>query len=220
MYYEALGPLPKGDLSPRDFYRFKRVKKYLCGNSILDVGCGKADFLNLIKNSYQIAGTEVNTQRVDFLNGMLGQDIVRLGNLDEKLDFEDESFDAVVCLEVLEHLEDPEEALKELLRISRKRVIITVPFNEKIQYILCVHCARYAPVPAHLHSFNKENIVGIIPDNARIVKIGLICNKAVGYFPGLGSIFRLPISISSIIDRIFNGMSPRASWMMVVLDKK
>ncbi len=218
-YYEALGS-PKGVLSPRDFYRFKRVRKYLYGSSVLDVGCGYGDFLKLINPNHQIGGTEVNKERVDYCNQVLGQNAIRLANLDERLDFEDNSFDTVVCLEVLEHLEDPEKALKELVRVARKRVIITIPFNEKIRYVLCVHCARYTPYSGHLHSFNKENIRGIIPDNTRIVRIELICNKALSYLPGLRSIFRFPIPISSTFDNLLNRIISRASWMVVVLDKE
>lgn len=218
-YYEALGS-HKGIPLPIDFYRFKRVREHLYGDSVLDAGCGKADFLSTIESDYQIAGIDVNKERVDYCNQVLGQDAVRLGNLDGRLDFENDSFDTVVCLEVLEHLEDPEKALRELVRVGRKRVIITVPFDEKIRYILCIHCAKYAPYPAHLHSFNKENIIGIIPDNSRIVKIELIGNDGVlSYFPGASFVFRLPIPISGTIDRILNGIIPRANWMMAVLDK-
>jgi len=219
MYYEALGRA-KARPNYRDFYRFGRVRKYLFGNSVLDVGCCEADFLNLIKSDYQIAGIEVNDQRVDYCNQVLGGNAVKLGNLDDKLDFEDGSFDTVMCLEVLEHLVNPEKALKELVRISRKRVIITVPFNEKIRYVLCLHCAQYTPVSGHLHMFNRENIRSIIPDNAGIVKIDLICNKALSYLPGLRSVFRLPIPVGLTIDRITNHIIPQSSWMMVVLDKE
>ena len=219
MYYEALGRA-KARPNYRDFYRFGRVRRYLLGNSVLDVGCCEADFLNLIKSDYQIAGIEVNGQRVDYCNQVLGGNAVKLGNLDDKLDFEDGSFDNVTCLEVLEHLVDPEKALKELVRISRKRVIITVPFNEKIRYVLCLHCAQYTPISGHLHTFNRKNIRDIIPDNAGIVKIELICNKALRYLPGLRSVLRLPMPISLTIDKISNRVVSTASWMMVVLDKE
>ena len=41
--------------------------------------------------------------------------------------FEDNSFDAVGCFEVLEHQVDPVPALKELARVAKKHVIISVP---------------------------------------------------------------------------------------------
>jgi len=69
-------------------------------------------------------------------------------------------------------------------------------------------------------TFSRENIRGIIPDNAEIVKIELICNKALNYSSGLRSIFKLPTPISSITDRILNRIIPKAGWMMVILDEK
>lgn len=219
-YYEALGPAPHGVLLPRDFYRFKWVKRHLYGNSVLDVGCGRADFLKLIKPDYQIAGIEVTKVRMEDCNQILGKNAVRLGNLEEKLDLEDSCYDTVVCMEVLEHLIDPHKTLQELIRISRKRVIITVPFNERIQWFLCVHCARYTSSSGHLHTFNKENVQGIIPKNVKVVEIELIHNKAINVIPGLRFVFKLPVQISSTIDRIFTRIIPKATWMMVILDKK
>ena len=87
-YYEALGHVPRGVLSPMDFYRFKLVKSYIYGNSVLDVGCARGDFLKLIKPDYQIAGIEVTKQRVEDCNRILGQDVVRLCNLEEEIDIE------------------------------------------------------------------------------------------------------------------------------------
>jgi len=44
--------------------------------------------------------------------------------------FPDNSFDYVFCISVLEHLDsDPYEALMELVRVSKRRVIITVDYN-------------------------------------------------------------------------------------------
>ncbi len=51
-------------------------------------------------------------------------------NIDEglpRLPYADESFDTVVCSDVLEHIGPHRQALAELLRVARKKVIITVP---------------------------------------------------------------------------------------------
>jgi len=218
-YYEAAGT-PKGVPSIYDFYRYKKVKKYLYGKSVLDIGPGRADFLNLIKSDYTITGVDINKERTKYGNQILEQDAVRLGNLEAGLDFGDGSFDTVTCLEVLEHLEDPKKALKELVRVSRKRVIITVPFNEKIRYVLCMHCAKYTPYSGHLHSFNRESIRDIITDDVRVVKVELCANKALRLFPYFKRIiFKSPSFIVSTVDKLANRIIPRASWMVVILDK-
>jgi ubiquinone/menaquinone biosynthesis C-methylase UbiE len=218
-YYQSAG-LPIGVPSAKDFYRFKKVKKHLYGKSVLDIGPGRADFLNSIKTNYEITGVDMNIERVKCCNEILQQDAVQLGNLEKGLTFGDNSFDTVTCMEVLEHLEEPEKSLKELVRISRKRVIITVPFNEKIRYVLCIHCAKYTPYSGHLHSFNEQTIRDIIPHEAKILKIELISNKTlqlVSYFNK--DIYKAPLFITSTLDRTLNHIFPRASWMMVILDK-
>lgn len=44
-----------------------------------------------------------------------------------RMPFCDHSFDIVICTEVLEHLEKPGAALKELKRVAKKFILITVP---------------------------------------------------------------------------------------------
>ena len=44
-----------------------------------------------------------------------------------KLDFADGAFDLVLCLEVLEHLDQPAVALSELARVTRRDLVVSVP---------------------------------------------------------------------------------------------
>ena len=44
-----------------------------------------------------------------------------------KLPYKSNSFDLVVCTEVLEHLENPKKALRELIRVSGKYILLSVP---------------------------------------------------------------------------------------------
>jgi hypothetical protein len=51
-------------------------------------------------------------------------------NIDEglpELPYEDGSFDTVICSDVLEHIKPHREAIDELFRVARRKVIITVP---------------------------------------------------------------------------------------------
>lgn len=216
-YYESLGPSPENVLVSRDFYRFEVVKRQLRGSSVIDVGCARADFLKLIKSTHQIAGIEITKPRAALCNELLGADVVMEADLEKKIDLKDNSYDTVVCMEVLEHLTDPQKTLGELSRVSVKRVILTVPFNEQVQYLLCVHCAKYTPYSGHLHSFNMDNIQNIVPPDTELTHIELVCNSILSRLPALT--FKLPFKIIRIVDQSLNSIFPRAKWMLVILDK-
>jgi SAM-dependent methyltransferase len=100
------------------------------GKTLLDVGCGKGEptkFINR-KGKYFAVGLDTFEPylREDVkakIHNAYVQGDVRL------LPFADRSFDSVICLEVLEHLEraDGELLLKELERVAAKQVILSTP---------------------------------------------------------------------------------------------
>ncbi len=52
----------------------------------------------------------------------------------ERIPYEDESYDTVVCLDTLEHIDDLHEGFYDLLRVSKKYVIISLPNNWKKEF--------------------------------------------------------------------------------------
>jgi len=88
------------------------------------------------KEIYQLDGIVADAQSLDF---------IKTG-----------SFDLVLCSETLEHLPHPEKAFKELLRIAKKVLIITVPAakdkKEKESFM-----PSNEP-HAHLNIFTKEDL--------------------------------------------------------------
>lgn len=73
-------------------------------------------------------------------------------------------FDWIVAVEVLEHLSYPQIALREWRqRLSDGgRILITVPYREKIRKTLCIHCNQLTPVNAHLHSFDRPKLYRLV----------------------------------------------------------
>ena len=102
-------------------------------DSVLDVGCGEGFILNKLKEE----GIGKNWEGIDYSKTAveIGKKLhpklsLKQGSVYES-GFKDNSFDLVVCTEVLEHLEDPKKALKEVMRISKKYVLLSVP-NEPL----------------------------------------------------------------------------------------
>lgn len=98
-------------------------------DSILDVGCGEGFTLNRLKEhgiGKKLEGLEYSKDAI-LLGKKTYPDIkITQGSIYE-LPYKANSFDLVLCTEVLEHLEEPEKALQELVRVSKKYLVISVP---------------------------------------------------------------------------------------------
>jgi len=57
----------------------------------------------------------------------------------ENLPFKDGEFDTVICTHVIEHILDYKAAIKELRRITKKRLIIIVPREREYRYTFNPH---------------------------------------------------------------------------------
>ncbi len=98
-------------------------------DSVLDVGCGEGFTLERFHNE-KIGKKLVG---IDFLDTAIkiGKKErpyldLRQGNIYD-IPFKDSSFDLVICSEVLEHVDDPKKALKELARVTKKYCLLSVP---------------------------------------------------------------------------------------------
>lgn len=105
----------------RDLPRYRQIVELTPVGSVLDFGCGRG----MLGRMLQEKGCEVTG--CDIAAGMHSYYPMRKLDLNEPTDFGDNEFDAVVASDVLEHLQKPEAALKEMQRLARKAVIISVP---------------------------------------------------------------------------------------------
>lgn len=101
--------------------------------TVLDAGCGEG--FTLVKLHEHKIGTKL--EGIEFSKGSvdLGKKMYPYLNLKQgsiyKLSHKNNSIDLVICTEVLEHVEDPIKALKELVRVSKKYLLLSVP-NEPV----------------------------------------------------------------------------------------
>ncbi|OGM15574.1 hypothetical protein A2985_01940 [Candidatus Woesebacteria bacterium RIFCSPLOWO2_01_FULL_43_11] len=89
-------------------------------SSILDMGCGEGTRLNLLaKRAQKAVGIDISRKAIELAKKKYPKLDFRQGDLEE-LPFRNESFELVYCAFVFEHLESPETALKEGIRVLRK----------------------------------------------------------------------------------------------------
>src|ERR1051325_8668317 len=113
---------------------------------ILDVGCGTGANLKMLAAYGRAEGVDISSQAVDFCRER-GLDSVKLGAI-EQLPYEDDSFELVTALDVIEHLDDDVAGLREIRRVLRRdgRVLLFVPafmFLWGVQDDVSNHRRRY-----------------------------------------------------------------------------
>jgi len=99
--------------------RLERFLGKFSGKRILDVGCGTGGFLAAAREkSTSVFGLDPDKEAIEICK-LKGLKNVRVGR-GENLDYKDNFFDIVYCYTVLEHVKDPMQTLKEMVRVVKK----------------------------------------------------------------------------------------------------
>jgi len=175
--------------------------------SILDIGCGSAwvaaYFLRLNK---QVISMDISTtnpikalKMYDYPNhaAVIADAFY--------LPFKNNSIDCIIASEVIEHVPDPARFIKSTiskLKSGGKLILIT-PYNEKIEYYLCIHCNKPTPKNAHLHSFNESSIKNLTGDGIEL-KTTAFCNKIFLKLRLYNLLSFLPFSLWQLTDKFAN----------------
>ena len=107
------------------------------GMKMLEPGCGRGEFLNNFKDlGLDVVGVDISPEAVAFENGL---DVKLCDVENEKLPFDDNTFDVIYSKSFIEHLYYPEKYLEEAYRVLKSNGILLtlVPdweSNYKIYY--------------------------------------------------------------------------------------
>ena len=77
---------------------------------------------------------------------------IKPGNLDERLPYDDKTFDYVVCVEGLEHIENPANAFREFARILKRNgtLVVSVPnimnIEERLKWLFNGYTSHFKPL--------------------------------------------------------------------------
>lgn len=141
--------------------------------SALDLGCGDGLFLSLLKER-GIIGKGLDISEEGVRKAKEKELDVSVFDFNGKLPFLNDSFDVVATLDVLEHLYDPENLIKEAFRVSKKHLIISVPnFNSlpaRLQVLFGMAPENNRPNKGHIYWFNYFILKKMTRDNRLILK--------------------------------------------------
>ncbi len=111
-------------IARRGLYHAISDHRLLVKGKVLDVGCGRKPYKHLFEYSEYI-GVDVENEAHPHKEEEI--DVIYDGRV---LPFTDNSFDTVICSQVLEHVFEPADFLQELNRVCKTGgiLILTVPF--------------------------------------------------------------------------------------------
>lgn len=172
--------------------RCKRVERLAKKGRILDIGCGRADFLQLMKErGWEASGLELD-RRIEGRGKRLGMDL-RCGSLDT-VKFPEASFDAVTFWHVFEHIRRPEAALEECKRILKPSglLVIAVPNIDSLQARISGRHWFHLDPPFHLYHYSARNLKTLLEKNG--FEVAGVGHYSFEYNPYgfLQSIFNMP----------------------------
>jgi len=126
---------------------FELIKK-IEGETVLDVGCGTGFALGVMQSVFPwkrflgVEPTEFGRNFWDARN-------IKVENASAtNLPYKDTTFDTVFSSHVVEHIEEDEKAISEIIRVAKKRAIIVVPEGD-------VDAKQFGS--SHVQIYNRKN---------------------------------------------------------------
>jgi 2-polyprenyl-3-methyl-5-hydroxy-6-metoxy-1,4-benzoquinol methylase len=144
--------------------------------NVLDVGCGEGFVINYLKArdvNLKFEGVDINEKAINMARQMNPGVNFKIENIYD-LQYEDNSFDLVMAIELLEHLQSPEKALLEIKKVSKKFCIFSVPREPYFRisnFMRGKHILRWGNDPEHLCNWTKGQFVKVIKRYFKVTKV-------------------------------------------------
>jgi ubiquinone/menaquinone biosynthesis C-methylase UbiE len=147
-------------------YQIMRALSHLRFSSFLDVGGAEGYKSALVRSIFgaQVRSADLSAEacaRAKEIFGVEGEPIDI-----HHLPYADNQFDVVLCSETLEHVPDIVKAANELLRVSRKALVITVP-REPVEVV--EQNIREKIPHAHIHALDTDSFDFLKPNGVRVI---------------------------------------------------
>ena len=127
---------------------------------ILDLGCAFGNLLSMLdKKGYKTYGLDISQYAIAKARKITKADLA-LGDVNKELPYNNNFFDAVFALDIIEHLNSPIEFVHEVARVVKKNgnfFIHTPNINSIFEKIFKEKWFGYRD-DSHLYLFNKKNL--------------------------------------------------------------
>lgn len=168
----------------RRFAEIQKVVKPVEG-AWLDVGCHSGTFTEKILakiGSKKLYGIDVSPSAIKKISKRFPFGKFEVANA-HHLPYKDNTFEAVFCLEMLEHVDDPVQVLSEVKRVLKKNgyVVALVPTDNFLFRLVWFIWTTYYPVWRHAHVQSFRG--GSLPEVMK--KVGLKVTEVKHFHSGM-----------------------------------
>lgn len=178
VYDKYHSPNPVARLLMGGFLRaVRRLYRAVPAARVLEVGCGEGHLLAELRRTRPPAlavGLDLGAEVVGEARAAHGSGLSWGVASAYRLPFAARAFDLVVACELLEHLERPEAALDELVRVGRGHVLASVP-REPLWRALNLARGRYLTAlgntPGHVRWFSRRAFVRLVASRLDVIEV-------------------------------------------------
>jgi SAM-dependent methyltransferase len=189
-------------LSRRWIERFVRGQAPSLTGRGLDYGCGESPYAAALRaHCTELIGVDVEQR------GPACDLIVARGHA---LPFADQSFEFIVCTQVLEHAKEPLAILRDLARVLRRdgRLLVTVPFVFEQHEMPSDYWRFTAPGLHHLAAAAGLRVESIEPGGGIGAVIGQLLML---HAPAFGPLHRLTFPLFNLAFAVLDRLLPRSA---------
>jgi len=127
--------------------------------SVLDAGCGEGVVYRAMRKrgfAGEWTGIDVSADAIDYAKQQSPEATWLVGSVLE-MPFPSKNFDLVFSSQVLEHLQEPEKALRELVRCARQWLLISVPYEPLFRWLTWLSVRfRLGGDPGHVNHWRPR----------------------------------------------------------------
>ncbi len=162
---------------------------------VLDIGCGTGSMLNYLFSYGEVQGIDCSKKAIDYSKKKSPNAKVSIGSL--PYDLPREKFDLILSLEVLEHVDKDDEALKSINNILKPEgtFILTVPAN---QFLFSAHDR----INLHKRRYSLKEL------KLKLEKAGFEIKK-ISYY---NTFLFIPATLVILFKKIFDSKKPKSHF--------
>ncbi len=152
---------------PRHYARYMFAKKFIAGDVVCDAACGVGYGSHIVaENAELVAGMDIGEDAIQWANKNFPKDNIEFIKADLNGVWPiDKSFDLVISFETLEHLQNPDNFIKEAVNHLKDsgKLIISVPNGPK-------DFEAHGKKGKHIQFFSEKDLKNLLEPHFKEVK--------------------------------------------------